>query len=49
MADPRWDPFTDLRYTELGLLISAREVGLPISLRLTDYVKNLRLAFLIRW
>ena len=38
-ADPRWAPFTALRYKELGLLISAREVGLPISLRLTDSIK----------
>ena len=30
-ADPMWAPFTALRYKELGLLISAREVGLPIS------------------
>ena len=32
--------FTALRYKELGLLISAREVGLFISLRLTDSVKH---------
>ena len=37
-ADPRWAPFTALRYKELGLPISAREVDLPISLRLTDSV-----------
>ena len=39
-ADPLWAPFTDLRYKELGLLISARKVGLPISLRQTDSVKH---------
>ena len=37
-ADPMWAPFTALRYTEQGLLISAREVDLPISLGLTDSV-----------
>ena len=37
-----WAPFTALRYKELGLLISAREVDLPISLRLTDSVKHER-------
>ena len=26
-ADPRWAPFTALKYKELGLHISAREVG----------------------
>ena len=36
-ADPT---FTALKYKELGLLISAREVDLPISLRLTDSVKH---------
>ena len=35
-----WAPFTALKYEELGLLISAREVDLPISLRLTDSVKH---------
>ena len=39
-ADLMWAPFAALRYNELGLLISAREVGLPISLRLTDSVKH---------
>ena len=39
-ADPIWAPFTALKYKELGLLISAREVDLPISLRLTDSVKH---------
>ena len=39
-ADPMWAPFTALKYKELGLLISAREGGLPISLRLTDSVKH---------
>ena len=39
-ADPTWAPFTALKYKELGLLISAREVDLPISLRLTDSVKH---------
>ena len=39
-ADPRWAPITALKYKEQGLLISAREVGLPISLRLTDTVKH---------
>ena len=39
-ADPRWAPFTALRCQELELLISTREVGLPISLRLTDSVKH---------
>ena len=39
-ADPMWAPFTALRYTEKGLLISAREVDLPMSLRLTDSVKH---------
>ena len=39
-ADPMWAPFTALKYKELGLLISAREVDLPISLRLTDSVKH---------
>ena len=35
-----WAPFTALKYKELGLLISAREVDLPVSLRLTDSVKH---------
>ena len=39
-VDPNWAPFTDLSYKELGLLISAREVGLPIFLTLTDSVKH---------
>ena len=39
-ADPERAPFTALKYKELGLLISAREVDLPISLRLTDSVKH---------
>ena len=39
-ADPKRAPFTALRYKELGLLISAREVDLPISLRLTDSIKH---------
>ena len=39
-ADPMWAPFTALRYKDLGLLVSAREVGLPIFLRLTDSVKH---------
>ena len=39
-AEPRWAPLTAIRYKELGLLISAREVGLPISLTLTDSVKH---------
>ena len=39
-AGPMWAPFTALKYEELGLLISAREVDLPISLRLTDSVKH---------
>ena len=30
-ADPSWAPFKALKYKELGLLISSREVGLPIS------------------
>ena len=44
-----WAPFTALRYIELELLISAREVGLPISLRLTDSVikHKRRTSFLI--
>ena len=48
-ADPRWSPFTALRYKELGLLISAREVGLSISLRLTDSVKTEDKLLLLRW
>ena len=39
-ADPMWAPFTALKYKELGLHIFAREVDLPISLRLTDSVKD---------
>ena len=39
-AYPMWASFTALKYKELGLLISAREVGLPISLILTDSVKH---------
>ena len=39
-ADPMSAPFTALKYKELGLLIFAREVDLPISLRLTDSVKH---------
>ena len=39
-ADPVWAPFTALKYKEQGLLNSARDVGLPISLRLTDSVKQ---------
>ena len=39
-ADPIWAPFTALSYIELGLLISTREVDLPISLRLTDSAKH---------
>ena len=39
-ADPMRAPFTALKYEELGLHISAREVDLPISLRLTDSVKH---------
>ena len=39
-ADPRWAPFRALKHKELGLLISAREAGLPISLRPTDSVKH---------
>ena len=35
-----WAPFTALKYKELGLPISAREVDLPISLTLTDSVKH---------
>ena len=35
-----WAPFTALKYKELELLISAREVELPISLRLTDSIKH---------
>ena len=30
-ADPMWAAFTALKYKELGLLISACEVGSPIS------------------
>ena len=40
-ADPERAPFTALKYEKLGLLISAREVDLPISLSLTDSVKHL--------
>ena len=29
-ADPGWAPFTALMYKELGILTSAREVGLTI-------------------
>ena len=32
--------FTSIRYEELGLLISAREVGLTLSLRQTDSKKD---------
>ena len=39
-ADPMWAPFTALKYKELGLLISAREIDSPISLRLTDSIKH---------
>ena len=39
-ADPMWAPFTALRYVELELLNSTREVDLPMSLRLTDSVKQ---------
>ena len=39
-ADPMWAAFTALRYKDQRLLISAREVCLPISLRLTDSVKH---------
>ena len=39
-ADPLSAPFTALRYKELVLLNFAREVGLPISLRLTESVKH---------
>ena len=39
-ADPMWAPFTALRNKELGIHISAGEVGLPISLRVTDSVKH---------
>ena len=42
MIYPKWAPFRALRYIELGLLISAREVGLPSSLTLTDSVKHWR-------
>ena len=44
-VDPMWAPFTALKYKELGLLISAREVDLPISLGLTDSVKTPRVNF----
>ena len=39
-ADTERAPFTALRYEELGLLISAHEVDLTISLRPTDLVKH---------
>ena len=39
-ANPMWAPFTALKYKELELLISAREVDLPISPRQTDSVKH---------
>ena len=32
--------FTALKYGELGLLISARKIGLPMSLRITGSVKH---------
>ena len=35
-----WAPFTALKYKELGLLISAREVDLLTSLRLTVSAKH---------
>ena len=41
-ADPKWAPFTALRYEKLGLLISASDVGLPITLRLTNLVKPIK-------
>ena len=41
-----WAPFTALKYKELGLLIYAREVDLPISLRLTHSESKL---LLLRW
>ena len=40
--DPRWAPFTALRYKELGQLNSAREVVLPVPLRLTDSTRHKR-------
>ena len=39
-ADPKWAPYTALSYEDLGLLISARKVGLPISLTLIDSIKH---------
>ena len=39
-ADPERAPFTALKYKKLERLISAREVDLPISLKLTDSVKH---------
>ena len=39
-ADQLRAPFTAVKYKELELLISTREVGSPISLRLTDSVKH---------
>ena len=35
-----WATFKALRYKEFGLNLSAREVVLPSSLRLTDSVKH---------
>ena len=35
-----WAPFTALRYKELRLRISALEIRLPSSFRLTDSVKH---------
>ena len=40
--DPLWAIFTALKFRELGVLISAREVDLHISLRLADSVKHWR-------
>ena len=39
-ADPMCAPFTALKNKELVILISACEVDLPISLRLTDSVQH---------
>ena len=41
-TNPKRSFFTGLRYKKLGLLISAREVSLPSSLRLTDAIKQRR-------
>ena len=38
-ADSEWAPLTDLKYIEIGLLTSAREIGLPSSPGLTGSVK----------